>query len=51
MTTRQSNPHIDCKYYIIQYDECCKFRESNMSQRAKLCECDMRVSTDSIADE
>lgn len=41
MTEKQS--HYGCKYYILQYDECLKFHESNMSQRIKLCECSMRV--------
>ena len=37
------NSHINCEYYIEKYDECLKYCESNMSQRVKLCECDMRV--------
>lgn len=41
MTEKQS--HYGCKYYILQYDDCLKFHESNMSQRIKLCECSIRA--------
>ena len=43
MTGKRFNLHINCKDYIKKYDSCRKFKESNMGQRVKLCECDMRV--------
>lgn len=40
------NKHTNCKYYIEKYDACRKFQESNMSERMRLCECDMRIPKD-----
>lgn len=34
--------HRDCEYYIEKYDACSRFKENNMSQRTRLCECSMR---------
>lgn len=34
--------HGDCEYYIGKYDECFRFKESNMSRRTELCKCKMR---------
>lgn len=39
-----SHSHKHCKNYIAQYDACRKFCESNMSQRTRLCKCEMRIS-------
>lgn len=43
MTGKRLNLHLKCEYYIKKYDFCRKFNESNMSQRVRLCECDMRI--------
>ena len=39
---KRINSHNYCKNYIVQYDACRKFHESNMSQRTRLCKCEMR---------
>lgn len=43
MTEKRFKLHRYCRYYIVQYDACRKFCESNMSQRTRLCECACRV--------
>ena len=44
MTEKQT--HYPCKHYVLKYDECLKFYESNMSERIRLCECSMRNGGD-----
>lgn len=44
MTEKQT--HYPCKHYVLKYDACLKFHESNMSERIRLCECSMRNSGD-----
>ena len=40
---KHNNSHLYCKYYIGgKYDFCRKFCESEMSQRTRLCKCEMR---------
>ena len=34
--------HENCEYYIEKYDFCFRFKESNMSERTRLCECSIR---------